>query len=321
MQFTQLPVPYAPLGGPVTYAVNGISGSDLEVRITDASRILRYGAKRFAAVTEAAFDVAPYLRRAIRFVPAAGNTGLYDTESRTPNVVVEVIDTGTQEQLRAPARLVLPAAEAAPDTGILTTMPTNRILSPGETDEVTLRTDGPLTLTLTAEYGPHVAVEEHPVPAAGLWIFLLNTADFPNAERITLNAGACGTVVWTVVPAVEGAVRLAWRSRAGSVEHYDFPVELASTLEAKKQTAYGPRGYVSCASVERSRTLRSALERSEVLEALAELIHTPEVWLVTPNGYEPISVVSDRAVVRPYGTLGSLDLVIRPNTKPAQPWN
>ncbi len=72
MQFTQIPNPYAPLGGPLTYAVEADATTDFDVRIIDNTLTELYGAKRFSNVTSAEFDIAPYLRRALRFTPVAG---------------------------------------------------------------------------------------------------------------------------------------------------------------------------------------------------------------------------------------------------------
>lgn len=48
MQFTQIPNPYAPLGGPLTYAVEADATTDFDVRIIDNTLTELYGAKRFS---------------------------------------------------------------------------------------------------------------------------------------------------------------------------------------------------------------------------------------------------------------------------------
>ena len=70
MQFTQIPQQYAPLGGELRYAVSREEAGNVDIRIAGAADAALLGAKRFAAVTEAAFDSSPYLRRQLRFVPA-----------------------------------------------------------------------------------------------------------------------------------------------------------------------------------------------------------------------------------------------------------
>lgn len=320
MQFTRIPDSYAPLGGPLIYAFDG-DRSDFDVRITDPAQQTAYGAKRFAAATEAAFDIAPYLRRALRFTPLTSESGVHDGSGRMLRVVVAVTDRTTRQTITAPVRVVLPSVAQPGGPALLTAMPRTRLIAAGESDELTFVTYAPLQLTVSADYGPHTTTETHSIPADGLHLFRLNTADFPRADRITVEAGSCGTVVYSVMQPVQEAVRLAWRSRAGSIEHYTFPIEVAAGFEADRHCACGPDGSVSRSDVTSYRTLRSALERREVLEPLAELIATPEVWIVEGARYTPVEVATDRAVVHRYGALRYLEIVIRPKKCLAQPWN
>lgn len=320
MQFTCLPESYAPLGAPICYTV-ATARTDLEVRITDAAQRVVYGVKRFADITEATFDIAPCLRRALQFSPAAGSTAVLNGAERLPEVVVRAIDRTTGASVAAPLRRFVPSAGAVGRPALLTAMPRTRLIAPGECDELTLVTETPMSVNLKIEYGPHVVLERYALPTEGLWRFRLHTADFPQADRITVDAGECGTVVYSLTAPVEGSVRLAWRSRAGSLEHYTFPVEVSAGLEAKKVHACGPDGWVSRTASEWRRKLRSALERREVLEALAELVCSPEVWRFDRETYTPVEVLTERATVHNYGTLSSLDLVIRPKLNPLQPWN
>ena len=157
MQFTRIPQQYSPLGGELRYAVSQEAAGNIDIRIVDAaagaadgigaavssggansagkggpagdgSALL--GAKRFAAVVEAAFDAAPYLRRRLHFTPATGRTGFYPAEGRTVTVVVEAVKTdGETAPAVAPARMFLPGeapgtpglqnldAACAPDSG------------------------------------------------------------------------------------------------------------------------------------------------------------------------------------------------------------
>ncbi len=321
MQFIRIPNSYVPLGSPLIYAVQESSIADIDIRITDATRTHLYGAKRFYATRSAEFDIAPYLRRALRFTPSTGSTGVYGGESRTLTAIVEAWSSVIPAVLPAPPRTFLPSADELPAPCLLTSMPLVRLIPDGAVDELTLMTQAPQQITLTIEYGPHTATENHVVPSGGLHLFRLDTADFPNADKITVDAGPCGKVVYAVVKPVQDAVRLAWRSRSGSIEHYSFPIETTETVEATKRSAYGSDGHVSSATFECRRTLRSALETREMLEALAELLYTPEVWLVEGADYTPVDVISDHAAVHNYGTMSTLEITFRPKNRPRQSWN
>ncbi len=213
MLFTRIPQQYAPLGGELRYAVSQETAGNIDIRIVDAaagsaagigaavspggadragtrgpvgdgSALL--GAKRFAAVAEAAFDAAPYLRRRLHFTPATGRTGFYPAEGRTVTVVVEAVKTdGETAPAVAPARTFLPG-EAPGTPGLRTSMPLARLIPQGACDELTLLTGGACTVTVTAEAGDTATAESYRVSEAGLHLFRFDTRDFPGAERVTV---------------------------------------------------------------------------------------------------------------------------------------
>lgn len=349
MQFTRIPQQYSPLGGELRYAVSQEAAGNIDIRIVDAaagaadgigaavssggansagkggpagdgSALL--GAKRFAAVVEAAFDAAPYLRRRLHFTPATGRTGFYPAEGRTVTVVVEAVKTdGETAPAVAPARTFLPG-EAPGTPGLRTSMPLARLIPQGACDELTLLTGGACTVTVTAEAGDTAMAESYRVSEAGLHLFRFDTRDFPGAERVTVDAGECGAVNYSVIPAVRDGVRLAWRSSAGSVEHYSFPVVREVTKSTQKRRACGPEGHVVVPQRSERRTaLASAYETPEMLEALAELTETPEVWIAGEEIYTPADVLTDEATVLRRGTMSCLEIEIRDKrTAPAR-WN
>ncbi len=323
MQFTQIPQQYAPLGGELRYAVSREAAGNIDIRITGAADGALLGAKRFAAVAEASFDAAPYLRRQLRFVPVMGGTGFYPAEGRTVTAVVEAAGAdGGAAVATTPARTFLPGAETPEGPRLRTSMPLTRLIPEGAGDELTLLTDGACTVTVTAEAGDTTTAESYRTADAGLHLFRLDTRDFQGAERITVDAGVCGTVVYSVTLALQETVRLAWRSNAGSVEHYTFPVVRTTTVRAGRQEAEGREGRVVVASdMEREMLLASAYESQAVLEALAELTTAPEVWIAGEDGYTSVSVATDEAVVRRHGTLCCLEIAVRPNRKIRMSWN
>lgn len=192
MQFTQIPQQYAPLGGELRYAVSREEAGNIDIRIAGAADAALLGAKRFAAVTEAAFDAAPYLRRQLRFVPATGKTGFYSAGGRTVSVVVEASETdGGTIAATSPARTFLPGVEAPAGPCLRTSMPLNRLIPEGACDELTLLTSGACAVTVTAEAGDSTTAESYRTAESGLHLFRLDTRDFQGAECITVDAGAC----------------------------------------------------------------------------------------------------------------------------------
>lgn len=429
MQFTRIPPPFAPLGGPIGYTVENDTAAACDIRIIDPADGSLFGAKRFVSVLQAAFDAAPYLRAAVRFTPSAGPTGVYPATGRSVTAIVEAAaaqagyaaavlgktapdgmsetettaseaagfsgrdasrqntingssdtcepsergasdpgsldgqssdqdtsdknaitglsdtcepserdasDPGSPEQessgtvtptirseqtATAPARTFLPTAEPAAAPTLLTTLPAVRLLPDGSSEELTLLTDAAQLVTVIARSGDTTTAASYSVPEAGMHLFRIDARDFPGAETLTVDAEACGAVDYTLVAPPGGSVRLAWRSSAGSLEHYTFPTETEAVVETVKTRAYGPDGYVQTGEPEWRRTLRSAFEVRPVLEALAELTCSPAVWLVTAEGYEPVEVVSEDGVVHRHGTMSCLEITIRPARKTLMPWN
>lgn len=218
MTFTQIPQQYAPLGAEAVYAVENPAGGDLDIRIAD-ERGATLGALRFAAAATARFDAAPALRRALRFIPLVGNTGFYAATGRVVKAAVTAGAAGTLPEgteATAPARTFLPGREAAEAPALLTTLPRRRIIPEGACEELTLLTAGDAEAVVTARTADSLTAESYSVRTSGPLLFRIDTRDFPGAETLSIDFGEIGTVEYTVVPAVREAVRLAWRSSAGS---------------------------------------------------------------------------------------------------------
>ncbi|MFR3334225.1 MAG: hypothetical protein ACLTSJ_09890 [Alistipes communis] len=132
-----------------------------------------------------------------------------------------------------------------------------------------------------------------------------------------MDAGKCGSVSYGG-PGRFRRPQLAWRSSAGSIEHYTFPIEKSVTTETVKDRAYGTDGHLTAAArTERRTTLVSAYETRAVLEALSEITASPEVWLAEGGGYTPVDVTTPAAVVHRHAAVNCLEIEIRPSAKPA----
>lgn len=258
-------------------------------------------------------------------VETAGTVGTVDTVGMAGTVGTETANSEPAETLRstatAPLRTFVPGQTVPTLPALLTTMPRTRLIAAGESDELTFVTEGPCTVTVTAEAAGAATSKSYRVSAGGFSVFRLDTRDFPGAETLTADAGACGKVVYSVIPATAGACRLAWHSSAGSIEHYTFPIEKSVRIEAAKTQAYGPDGYVTAtATTQRRRALVSAYETREVLEALAEAVSSPDVWLVEKGAYTPVDVTTDTVVVHRHGAVNCLEIEIRPKRKTGTAW-
>ena len=114
----------------------------------------------------------------------------------------------------------------------------------------------------------------------------------------------------------------AWRSSAGSVEHYTFPIVRTTTVRTERREAEGPQGrVVAAAETDREIVLVSAYETRSMLEPLAELTATAAAWIVTEKRYIPVDIATEEAVVQRRGTLSCLEIAIRPKRKKHAAWN
>lgn len=311
LKITTEPTGPAAAGGAAEYRIE-TGGTEkakrLDVKIADAETGELLGAKRYAEVTAVTVDAAPIVERHIRFAPEAGHTGFVAAKDRWRAVKIEAA-TETEEAV-SEACVYHAGAGAEEVPALLTTLPRQRLIGPEEQEQLTLLTKSPwMTLRAT---GPEGTTERRFLTQnATVNVFRLAAADYPGAERIELVTGDGLTVEYTVLAPPKGAQRIAWRTRAGSLEHYTFPLEQAATVETKKNRIRTPEGIGTLTTAtERRLRLRSAYETREMLEALAEIIEAPQVWLAEAESYVPVTVLTDKATVHSHGTMSLLEMEI-----------
>ena len=320
MYFSSIPEAYAPVGAQLRYTLTGGSTDETVVRIlADGDRLL--GTKRFTEPHPISFDAAPYLRNAFRFTPQRGRSGVFTAADRLLNVVVEASCGG--ETIRSLARPCVAADCPFARPSLLTVMPANRLLTPDGCDELTLFATGPLRITVTAEQGDTLSAESYAVPTAGLYGFRVAAADFAGAERLTVDLGACGSVSYTVLPAPDGARTVAWRSRAGSIEHYTFPVVQRVERRIAKRRACGAEGLLTHAVTHEERVeLQAAYEVPEVCAALADLLAAEQVWWLDEAAlYRPIDVLTEQCELHRHGSMRAPVITVRSTLQHDSPWS
>lgn len=321
MHFSTLPPAYAPIGQPLICTLSEISASTVDVRIRLSSGTL-LGTKRFVKTGSASFDIAPYLRGVLRFTPPTEDaTGVVAAIDRQLMVYLEA---ESDEELITSAPFILrPATPTENPTALLTTLPTERLLAPDESDELLFlsRTPQPLNIVVTERDGS-VTVQSHIVPGSGLFRFTLRGADFTDADHILIDGGPTGSIHYTMLPAPEDGCRIAWLSERGSLEQYTFPLVERVACRVTKNRSYGAEGYtVQRAESEEQLHLRSALEGDEMLSALRGLLSAEQVWMRTTEGFVPVDVLNEEADIHRHGILSSLALTIRPTLKNTTLWS
>lgn len=315
MQFTQIPADYAPLGGPLVYRFADSTPRTVDVSVYDYGIGDTVGARRLTEVASASFDAAPYLRRRPRFVPAVGATGFVDGADRAVTAALEV------DGVRTPVRTFLSRTDPVTLPALLTVLPAQRLVTRGGCEELTLVTGTPCTAEVEV-YGAEggMRTERYAAPRSGLLLFRLRTDDFPEAEQLTVRFDRFAQVVYRFVRSSEEGCRVAWRSAAGSVEHYDFPVVGEERVETERTGTFdGEVPRTTRVGAVRRLTLRSAYEPTAVLRALAGIATAPQVWVVERGEYFAAEPLTDAVVLRSHGTLLNVELQLR--LRMPLPWN
>lgn len=271
MTFTSLPEMFSSVFGPLAYTFSNAAETELFLEILSTRDGSRIGSKRFYNTPTGTLNIAPMVRKNIRFVPSSGMTGFCNSESRSASVQLAVGTTYSE------VRTFVAAHDSVKPSRILTTMPSHRIIAYGESDEITCCIPGQHTVTVTSDITAE-ALTYNAIGGEELTLFRLNTRSFlPSVGTITVRIATAGQTVaeigYTVVPKCDEGCRIAWRSRAGSIEHYTFPVVKSVVQKIRKeQVLTDDAGYEDISiRDERTTTLASAFEPAAVIEALAEI--------------------------------------------------
>lgn len=310
MQFSQIPPDYAPLGAPLRYVfADTAPAHTFDLQVFDYGIGDVVGARRLFDTQAGQIDIAPILRNRLRFQPGTSATGFYDAADRYLIVDVEI------EGVRSPVRNFLPRCSQVELPALLTTLPVKRVVVRGGCEELTLVTATACTAVVTAYAGGQSSTRSFTATQPGVVLFRLNTADFPDAERLSVRFDRFAQVSWEVVEARACGCRVAWRSEAGAIEHYDFPVVREERIDCRRSVVRdaGNGRIVAQTEADRVRTLLSAYETRDTLRALAGILHAPQVWVVEPDGggYTSVEVASTSAGVRRHGSLCNLEVELR----------
>lgn len=319
MHFTSLPEAYAPFGAALRYSLTNPSGSNLQIAVRrDDGTLL--GTKQFLAATSCDIDIAPMLRHSLEMTPLAFDSGFYSGARRC--LTVEVEASNDEETILSERRTFTATTEPIQRPSLLTTLPTKRLITPDGYDELTFVAEEPLEAIVTSSAGYHTAIESFASSTGGMQLFCLHASDFPRAERIVVEVGSIATIEYTVVPAIEGMQHVAWRSSAGSIEHYTFPTTERVNLETTKRYHRSPTArHAHCTSIEERMQLCSNYETPAMMRALGEVLTSEQVWLLRGEEYEAVDVVTPAAELHRHGTLRRLSIEIRSTRNNGTLWN
>ena len=185
--FTQIPDNNTPLGGAVVYAFACDTPQTVDLRVTEAESGTLLGVRRFVEASAAKCDIAPMLRRALRFTPATGSTGVRPATERQVTACVELRAEAAEEVLATAPDRTFPGCRTAPaGPMILTTMPENRLIAPDESDELLLKLNDTRELwdRWSPKKGDTIAVEDGAAKTGKMFV----ESVVPESGLITLRA-------------------------------------------------------------------------------------------------------------------------------------
>ena len=189
MTFTSLPEMFSSVFGPLAYTFSNAAETELFLEILSTRDGSRIGSKRFYNTPTGTLNIAPMVRKNIRFVPSSGMTGFCNSESRSASVQLAVGTTYSE------VRTFVAAHDSVKPSRILTTMPSHRIIAYGESDEITCCIPGQHTVTVTSDITAE-ALTYNAIGGEELTLFRLNTRSFlPSVGTITVRIATAGQTV------------------------------------------------------------------------------------------------------------------------------
>jgi hypothetical protein len=86
---------------------------------------------------------------------------------------------------------------------------------------------------------------------------------------------------------------MAWLSDEGTIERYTFPISSRSFRSVSKRTTLMLKGEItSQCNAKQSITVCSRYEPTATINALAQIVHSPKVWVEQANGRRSVEVTT-----------------------------
>lgn len=197
---------------------------------------------------------------------------------------------------------------------IVTSQPFSRHISQGECDELLIATDAysDLYAEITTNLGESISVEYYCKSGIVLLSVPIEQLDCTTRSfdlRVECNGETMGVVHYAVAPRRRGSVRLAWLSDEGSIEQYTFPISSRSFRSVGKRTASTLKGEItSQCNAKRSITVCSRYEPIATIEALAQIVHSPKVWIEEGDRWQSVEILSSDIEYNLFGAPASIAL-------------
>ena len=312
MTFTSLPEMFSSVFDPLAYTFSNAAETELFLEILSTRDGSRIGSKRFYNTPTGTLNIAPMVRKNIRFVPSSGMTGFCNSESRSASVQLAA---GT---IYSEVRTFVAAHDSVKPSRILTTMPSHRIIAYGESDEITCCIPGTAHRNgHERHYGRSSYVQcdrrggADPLPAQHPKFSALGRHDHrPDRHRRADRSG--NRLHGRSEMRRRMPYRLAKPCRFDRTLHFSGGESVVQKIR-KEQVLTDDAGYEDISiRDERTTTLASAFEPAAVIEALAEIAASPQVWKIDGDKYEEVDILTREQTIGRHGSLGCIEISLRP---------
>lgn len=293
MKITKISGDYTPIRQGILFGISTESEvpTDLVVEIVNSTNEKVVATQFLHSVTEAQVNIAPYIEPTSSHIPSQckcisiADTPLISHHIRIGDVVSEPVLTWLNTEA-----IVLPS--------LISSMPQTRRISREECDEIALMVGGGknISVAISSDLDEYVDIQHY--TTTGCAILSISPMDFDEKCRcidvvIRCNDQQIGNLHYNIVPALNGSVRVAWISEYGSIERYSFPAAISSKHLSKRQIIRTTEGWHAAnGSTEYSMSLCSHYEPRATIEALAQIVSSPKVWIENEKGCDEVAVTS-----------------------------
>ncbi len=298
-------------------AVNGSNGVDISIN-TPLKPGQPLGVKRIYAQNEASVNVTPYVRGMIEVKPVCDKPhGLVVGTDRTIPCAISAAG------LTSNTVILSGGVEDLPIDTILSAAPDTVRIAYGEKDEISVITSRVVDPVVASVYGG----EEHfdyqtlsDVISSNMITAVVDPKAlcgvFANALQVELDKITEFTIQLRLTGGTEpekilsrryiidyygvGGRRLAWVNRYGGVDYYTFPTVSKTRNTGSRTRMETTDGYKTRTTMaSKHETLVSEPCDGVMVDWLAEIFSSPDVWLVKGSEYEKVEVSGGEVVSSP----------------------
>lgn len=324
MEFTNLPVNFAPAFADLIYTLEGIPGETMpEIEIVSPSCGV-LGVKRCPEGGAVDINIAGYLQGCFDPTPLQGGECGFSCDPG--RIAAAYLWAGA---LVSPQRVFTAGVASVGDFGLMSHMPAERMLFADEYDELSIAApDTVLSARIIvsgAEKEIYFDIPSFPV-SAGVATLRVDAAHIAarasgqgmrqeecrNATvKIYSHSELIHSVAYTLSGSSRGGVRVCWLNSLGGIDYHTFRGESTEEIRADKERIRSAAGYRVVASHrERHYTLTAGYYPRSVAAALGDIISSSRVWRVEDNRLTPLDVLSDSVTVSS-DTLSPFRIVVR----------